>query len=137
MINNWHSLAIEMARRGRKVEALEAVEQLVVLFEACPVPEGEKFLARYRAIRAQLLEDSCCFLDVREALETMTEPVSRFIENVWKQLAKDAVDFGMTVVDVIEANSLEELVQKAQAAASRRGREGKTDLAELYQVCLN
>jgi len=135
VINNWHSLAIEMVRRGRKVEALEAVEQLVALFAACPFQEGEKFLAQYSAIRAQLLEDSCCFLEVRESLEAMTEPTSRFVAGVLQQLGKDAAELGMTVVDVIEANSLEELVQKVQAA--ELARQGKTNLAALHQVCLN
>lgn len=134
MINNWHSLAIEMVRRGRKVEALEAVEQLVALFAACPFQEGEKFLAQYSAIKAQLLEDSCCFLEVRESLEAMTEPVNTFVAGVMQQIVKDAAALKVTVVDVIEAESPEELLQKVIAVAARRG---KTDLAALHQVCLN
>jgi hypothetical protein len=134
-MNDWHSQAIEMVRHGQKAEALKAVGQLVALFATCPFPGGEKFSAQYCAIEAQLLEDGCCLLEVREALEALTAPVSRFVADVLWQIVKDAAALKVTVVDVIEAGSPEELLQKMRAAAARR--EGKTDLAALYQVCLN
>jgi len=131
---DWHSRAIEMVRHGQKAEALEACQRLIEIFVLCPCAGAEQFVMKYRAIEAQLLEDGCCLLDVREALEALTEPVNTFVAGVMQQIVKDAAALKVTVVDVIEAESPEELLQKVIAVAARRG---KTDLAALHQVCLN
>jgi hypothetical protein len=105
---------------------LTDVSLLAEVFSYCPYPEGEKFLAQYRRVEKQLLEDGCCLLEIRDQLEAVSASLGAFIQYTVGVLAKEAEELEEAQVDLL-------VVLPALKAV----REGKPNLEELYRICPN